>query len=209
MYVMNEKLKEIRLGLRLNQKDFAARLGIKQSYYNLIENGNRTTPVAVVQKISSEFNISDDWFYNKSTVIRENYLQSKITKDYNKNKFDTESAYMELGDLVFINFLHSRRTLLNIIRLLNENNINYTELLSYDITKDALSLFEDVVKNKLQEFDSKTITFEQYSTIKSSVEAGISLTRLAVCTLFDIYYESTKNPDYFNTLAEEKGNKQE
>lgn len=61
---MIHRLKEIRKGLGFNQTDFAKHLGITQTAYSMIENGNRPLADKYVKIICSVFNVNEKWFLN-------------------------------------------------------------------------------------------------------------------------------------------------
>lgn len=60
---MSNKFKEIRKAMGLNQKDFAAKLGIKQSYYSSIEQGKKEPSIKILDALWY-LGVSFDWYYN-------------------------------------------------------------------------------------------------------------------------------------------------
>ena len=58
---MNERIKQLRKHLCLNQSDFASRLGVSQSAVAAWELGTRNPMDAVIQSICREFNVSERW----------------------------------------------------------------------------------------------------------------------------------------------------
>lgn len=58
---MNERIKQLRKHLSLNQSDFASRLGVSQSAVASWELGTRNPMDAVIQSICREFNVSERW----------------------------------------------------------------------------------------------------------------------------------------------------
>lgn len=58
---MNERIKQLRKHLSLNQSDFASRLGVSQSAVAAWELGTRNPMDAVIQSICREFNVSERW----------------------------------------------------------------------------------------------------------------------------------------------------
>lgn len=58
---MNERIKALRSALGLNQTDFGAAIGVKQSTVTGYENGTRTPIDAVIASICREFNVSEAW----------------------------------------------------------------------------------------------------------------------------------------------------
>ena len=58
---MNERIKQLRKHLGLNQSEFASRLGVSQSAVAAWELGTRNPMDAVIQSICREFNVSERW----------------------------------------------------------------------------------------------------------------------------------------------------
>lgn len=60
---MNNKLKEVRLAIGLNQKEFASKLGIKQSYYSSLEQGKKEPSMRVIESLWP-LGVSSEWFFH-------------------------------------------------------------------------------------------------------------------------------------------------
>lgn len=58
---MNERIKQLRKHLGLNQTDFGAKIGIKQTSIANYESGTRVPLDAVVASICREFGVSEQW----------------------------------------------------------------------------------------------------------------------------------------------------
>ena len=58
---MNERIKQLRKHLGLNQTEFGARIGVKQTTIAGYERGASTPLDAVVSAICREFNVSERW----------------------------------------------------------------------------------------------------------------------------------------------------
>lgn len=58
---MNERIKEIRKVMQLNQTEFGEKIGVKQGTVAGYENGSRTPLDAVITAICREFNVSEIW----------------------------------------------------------------------------------------------------------------------------------------------------
>ena len=58
---MNERIKELRKYLNMNQEEFGARIGVKRSTITNYENGDRVPLDAVVSSICKEFGVSEVW----------------------------------------------------------------------------------------------------------------------------------------------------
>lgn len=58
---MNERLKELRKALKLTQKEFAERLGVRQNHYTLWETGARGLTEPRICQICAEFHVRREW----------------------------------------------------------------------------------------------------------------------------------------------------
>lgn len=76
---MKQRLKEIRKTLGLNQTDFARHLGITQTAYSMIENGNRPLAEKYIKVICSEFHVNEAWV---KTGQGDMFLSSPYEKDF-------------------------------------------------------------------------------------------------------------------------------
>ena len=76
---MIHRLKEVRKELGFNQTDFAKHLGITQTAYSMIENGNRPLADKYVKVICSAFNVNENWFI---TGEGEMFLSSPYEKEF-------------------------------------------------------------------------------------------------------------------------------
>ena len=76
---MIHRLKEVRKELGFNQTDFAKHLGIPQTAYSMIENGNRPLADKYVKVICSAFNVNENWFI---TGEGEMFLSSPYEKEF-------------------------------------------------------------------------------------------------------------------------------
>lgn len=61
---MNERVKEVRLFLKLNQEEFANKLNLARSHISSIERGARNVTDRIIYDICREFNVSEDWLRN-------------------------------------------------------------------------------------------------------------------------------------------------
>lgn len=59
---MNERLKEIRIYLKMTQKDFAYKIGLKPSSLNDIERGRTSVSERIIIIVCSVYKISEKWF---------------------------------------------------------------------------------------------------------------------------------------------------
>lgn len=58
---MNERIRELRKILKLNQTDFGEKIGVKQATIAGYENGSRQPIDAVITAICREFNVDETW----------------------------------------------------------------------------------------------------------------------------------------------------
>jgi transcriptional regulator with XRE-family HTH domain len=59
--VMNERIKQLRLTLKLSQEEFGKILGITKSGISSIENGQRSVTDKHIKLLLSECNVSENW----------------------------------------------------------------------------------------------------------------------------------------------------
>ena len=58
---MNTRILEVRKKLNLTQQEFAKEIGLKQSSFSDIENGNAPITERTIIVICSKFNINEEW----------------------------------------------------------------------------------------------------------------------------------------------------
>ncbi len=62
--LFNERLKKYRESKKLLKKEFAEKLEVSESYYNMIENGKRTPSKSFIEKLVCESNMPEEyWIY--------------------------------------------------------------------------------------------------------------------------------------------------
>ena len=59
--IMNERIKQLRKALGLNQTEFGNRIGVKQSTITGYETGSREPLETVLNSICREFNVNESW----------------------------------------------------------------------------------------------------------------------------------------------------
>ena len=69
---MNNRIKELRKSLGLNQTEFGERIGVKQGSIASYESGARTPLDAVINSICREFNVSKIWLIEGRGEMFEN-----------------------------------------------------------------------------------------------------------------------------------------
>ena len=55
------RLKEVRVGLGLNQKDLAKKLNVSQSFLSAIESNSRSITISIINSLIGLFSVSIDW----------------------------------------------------------------------------------------------------------------------------------------------------
>lgn len=58
---INQRVREIRKALDMNQTDFGKRIAIAQGYLTNIENGHREVTEKTIKLICAEFKVSENW----------------------------------------------------------------------------------------------------------------------------------------------------
>ncbi|WP_195396362.1 helix-turn-helix transcriptional regulator [Holdemania sp. 1001302B_160321_E10] len=58
---INERVRELRKELRMNQTDFGEKIALTQSHLAGIENEKRTVTDRTIKLICTEFNVSEEW----------------------------------------------------------------------------------------------------------------------------------------------------
>ncbi len=76
---MIHRLKEIRKALGFKQTEFSKFLGITQTAYSMIENGNRPLADKYIKVICSTFGVNENWF---RTGEGEMFLSSPYEKEF-------------------------------------------------------------------------------------------------------------------------------
>ena len=82
--ILIERLRELRKTLKLNQTNFAKQLGMTQTAYSMIENGNNPLSDRHIKVICSSFNVNENWlrtgegdrFFSSRKRIYRNIQQS-------------------------------------------------------------------------------------------------------------------------------------
>ncbi|MCC8023777.1 MAG: helix-turn-helix domain-containing protein [Clostridium sp.] len=76
---MLQRLKDIRKTLHFSQSSFAKYLGITQTAYSMIENGNRPLSEKYIKIICLTFNVSEEWLVNG---LGEMFLSSPYEEEF-------------------------------------------------------------------------------------------------------------------------------
>ena len=90
---ISEKIKELRTDLKMNQKNFSAAIGIRQSTLSSYENGVVTPSNDVLLTIAQKFHVSLDWLFGLS----ENKVQiSNLSEKQKHRNGMPDFAFMEM-----------------------------------------------------------------------------------------------------------------
>lgn len=131
---IGKRLRELRKGLNLTQKEFAKKLAIDYTYVGKIERSEQNPSLKILQRISDRLNIDIEYFFSKKPL--EYYIERKNSKDKDKQILELLSNLNEVDK----NFL------VEIIKLLNKYNKLKSEV-KYGISKSNI-LLKVADKNK-------------------------------------------------------------
>lgn len=101
---MNDRLKEIRKNLNLNQEDFGKRLGVGKTAISKLEKGENNLTDSMIKLISKEFNVDYIWLTTgKGEMFTEPDIDAMDTIDRimtGENKFhkDLFKTFASLDD---------------------------------------------------------------------------------------------------------------
>ena len=95
---MIQRLKEIRKTLGFNQTDFAKHLGITQTAYSMIENGNRPLADKYIKVICSTFNISENWLITgKGEMFTSSPYEKEFTEIFSNLTPETQEYLLTMA----------------------------------------------------------------------------------------------------------------
>ena len=76
---MNERIKQLRKELELNQTEFGAKIGLSQTAIHLIEKGTTQLTSKQIKPICSIFGVNEDWILTgEGEMFRDNTLLNLI-----------------------------------------------------------------------------------------------------------------------------------
>lgn len=58
---VNDRVREVRISLKMNQTEFGSRIDVSQNYLSSIEKGHREVTEKIIKLISFEFNVNENW----------------------------------------------------------------------------------------------------------------------------------------------------
>lgn len=88
---MNERLKQLRKNLSLNQIEMAQRMNLSRSHISSLENGAREMTDRIIHDICREFNVNEDWMRTgKGELFIENdsSIIAELASEYQLDDLD-------------------------------------------------------------------------------------------------------------------------
>lgn len=118
---MNTRIRELRKNLKLSQRDFGKRLGVKDNAISRIESGERNLTDQMFLSICREFSINEHWLRTgegEMYIQTDDSLFAKLSKEYNLSSGMQEllRAVLDLDEtrreqlIGFISYFNSRLT---------------------------------------------------------------------------------------------------
>lgn len=151
-----EKIKELRTDLKMNQKNFAESIGIKQSTLSSYENGVVTPSNDVLLTIAKKFNVSLDWLFGLSqNKVQISTLGDIISVLFQINESNELRYELEINN----HFFNDLET---------ENNRWYAGIKFYG--KDKEHCFNADMCNFLADLEDNRESLESYFTSKELFE---------------------------------------
>lgn len=100
---MNERVKELRKTLKLNQEEFGAKLGLSGGGVSKLENGTRNITERTIKSICREFNVEYSWLkYGDGEIFRKDNNLSAVIDNLLAGENETAKAvfkaFAELDD---------------------------------------------------------------------------------------------------------------
>ena len=98
---MNERLKELRLDLNLNQQEFGDKINISRSHVASLESGSRNLTERTLSDISREFNANKEWLktgQGKMFIQKHSTIITNLSEEYDLDSIDIDiiKGYLEL-----------------------------------------------------------------------------------------------------------------
>jgi len=128
--MINERIKEIRNKIKLNQRDFAAKIKVGQPTLAMFETGQRTPKDIHIKAICTEFNVNEEWlrtgegemFKREATTLVEQFA-----REYSLDEFQTKmiEKFVSLDE-------HQRSIISNYVKSLIEDSTQIEPVSEYD-----------------------------------------------------------------------------
>jgi len=80
VFVLNERIKELRTTLRLSAEKFGSRVGVTRSAISRIENGVVNVTEQMILSICREFNVREEWLRNGTGEMFLDFTEDEFSK---------------------------------------------------------------------------------------------------------------------------------
>ena len=90
---MNQRVKQLRKELKLNQSDFGKRLGVTPAAISKIETGERKLTLQMSKAICNEFRVSQEWLvYGTGEMFQAfpSSLMEQLTEEFKLDELEQE-----------------------------------------------------------------------------------------------------------------------
>lgn len=174
------QIKELRKSLGMNQKEFAAKLGIRQSTLSSYENGAISPSTDILITIAKEFNVSIDWLcgLNKSqttistlsNIIEFLFEMEKIPElyfDININKNDDHTT---ITNISFDSRDENHKMNLDMCMFLTAYAEHRESFESYFVGKNMYELWQ---KNQIEYYDKLPLTRKEFEDLDSTTRTKL------------------------------------
>lgn len=100
---MNERLRDLRKKLGLNQVEFGEKIGIGGTAISKIEKGDRGLTETLLRAICREFNVNEEWLRNGTGEMfthTSNDLVAELSETYHLGTYGEQllATYLQLSD---------------------------------------------------------------------------------------------------------------
>jgi len=104
MKTVYERMKDVRLKLKLSQVEFSERIFISKSFYGAIEIGEKKLNDRIIFIVSKQFNVNEDWLrYGKGDMFIENspdLRKQKLLHIYNQLDISLRDCLVEQSNVL-------------------------------------------------------------------------------------------------------------
>ena len=107
---MIERLRQLRKALKINQTNFAKQLGLTQTAYSMIENGNNPLSDRHIKVICSAFNVNENWLRSGDGDM---FFSSPYEKEFTEVFSNLAPATQQYLLLMAKELLNTQEKLLN------------------------------------------------------------------------------------------------
>ena len=95
---MKEEILAVRKTLKLNQEEFAERLGMKRTTLSMIEVGDNVLTEKNIKLVCMTFNVNENWLRTgKGEMFAASPYEKEFFKIYNNLLPETQKALLRLG----------------------------------------------------------------------------------------------------------------